>query len=198
VTQRPDPRDVDDCRNLVQRIVLSSYLNKSSRLTEMLQYLCDRVLHDAATDIHELEVGSKVFGRPPHYDTGADNIVRVHASMLRKRLREYFLAEGSHEPLILDIPRGNYAPVFRSRSEAIPQLARPGGALHDTPVPDQAPALPEVPSAAPRRPAWTFWVPTALAAVFAALSLFLFVRSARQDREAAALAKPDNAIMRRF
>ena len=40
--------------------------------------------------------------------------------MLRKRLEQYFASEGSDEPRILEIPKGNYAPVFRERPEPPP------------------------------------------------------------------------------
>jgi len=86
----------------------------------MFLYLCERVLDHSAGVIHEQEVGHKVFGRSPDYDTNADNIVRVHASMLRKRIEQYFATEGSEEPVVIDIPRGNYAPVFRKRAVASP------------------------------------------------------------------------------
>lgn len=100
---------------LVERIAASGYLNRSARLREMLLYLTARVLEGRVEQIHEQEVGHHVFGRPVEYDTASDNIVRVHASMLRKRLEQYFAAEGADEPLILEIPKGNYAPVFRER-----------------------------------------------------------------------------------
>jgi hypothetical protein len=83
----------------------------------LLLYLTERVLDGAVDEIHEQEVGYKVFGRPTDYDTASDNIVRVHASMLRKRLDQYFASEGADEPLVLEIRKGNYAPVFHSRPE---------------------------------------------------------------------------------
>ena len=103
------------CKELANRIVSSSVICKSARLRDLFLYLCNRVLLESADDIHELELGHKVFGRPKHYDTAADNIVRVHASILRKRLAEYFLTEGANETLIIEIPKGNYAPIFRKR-----------------------------------------------------------------------------------
>jgi hypothetical protein len=102
---------------LVERVAASRYINRSARLRDLLVYLSDRVLEDEAAEIHEQEVGHRVFGRPANYDTTSDNIVRVHASMLRKRLDQYFAAEGADEPVILEIPKGNYAPVFRERPE---------------------------------------------------------------------------------
>ena len=124
----------DNRKLLVERVAASRHFNKSARLRDLLVYLCERGM-EGSTDIHEQEIGHKVFGRPPDYDTGSDNIVRVHASMLRKRLEQYFAEEGAAEPLILEIPRGNYAPVFRERvtPEPPPALEPP------TPVP--APAV---------------------------------------------------------
>jgi len=55
-----------------------------------------------------------VFGRRCQ-DGEEDSIVRVHASQLRKRLIQYFDHEGASERVILEIPKGNYAPVFHVR-----------------------------------------------------------------------------------
>ena len=78
-------KTLEDCdlqtrKELVGRVVSSSTICKSARLRELFLYLCNRVLDESVDDIHELELGHKVFGRPEHYDTAADNIVRVHAS----------------------------------------------------------------------------------------------------------------------
>jgi hypothetical protein len=84
-------------------------------MREFLLYVGRRSLKEGCDQIPEQEIGSKVFGRHPGYDTSADNIVRVNATDLRKRIESYFEAEGAHESLILDIPRGGYKPVFRVR-----------------------------------------------------------------------------------
>jgi hypothetical protein len=135
----------------------------------MFVYVCGRVLNDSAEEIHEQEVGQQVFGRPVDYDTAADNTVRVHASMLRKRVNQYFENEGSGEPLIIEIPRGNYAPVFRERAiktqEPDPQpLAQP-----------QALVLPTVTAADRTRSSRWVWLPALLAVLFAATSLALYL-----------------------
>ena len=116
MVEAPTDRDLDVQRDLIARILASNRFNKSARLTELFQYLAQRVLEDEALEIHELELGERVFGRSPQYDTTADNIVRVHASLLRKRLAEYFQAEGRNEEFVVEIPRGNYAPIFHRRS----------------------------------------------------------------------------------
>jgi len=154
-----------DRRLLVSQVAKSVYLSRSSRLRDMFIYVCGRVLDDSAGEIHEQEVGQEVFGRPPDYDTAADNTVRVHASMLRKRVNQYFENEGSLESLIIEIPRGNYAPVFRERPAKLPEPDPPFAA---SPVPTP---LAQKPSTVP------LWLASALALIFAALSLGLFVHS---------------------
>ncbi len=121
MSQGPGVKVADGRRLLVERLALSSYLNRSARLRDLLLYLTERVLEDEATEVHEQEVGHNVFGRPLDYDTTADNIVRVHASMLRKRLEQYFATEGAGETIVMEIPKGNYAPVFRERYKPSPE-----------------------------------------------------------------------------
>jgi len=47
----------------------------------------------------------------------------VHVSQLRKKLHEYFALDGRSEPLVIDIPKGSYLPVFRPRAEVFPEGA---------------------------------------------------------------------------
>jgi hypothetical protein len=57
------------------------------------------------------------------YDTGADNIVGVTAPQARKKLEQYFASEGAGEPIILEIPKGQYTPVFKQRTPAVVEIA---------------------------------------------------------------------------
>ncbi len=155
---------VDSRKLLVERVAASRYVGKSARLRDLLIYLCDQVLEHGAHEIHEQEVGHAVFGRPANYDTISDNIVRVHASMLRKRLNEYFSSEGRDEAVIIELPKGNYAPVFSERRVA--EMERP---LVQPVVPLPEPGI-------ARGTTWRVWLLAGLAAAFAVLSLFLFMR----------------------
>ena len=89
-------------------------------MRDFLSYVSNRTLEDPAADIHEQEIGCAVFDRPPGYDTSADNIVRVNASQVRKKLEVYFATEGADEPLVIAMPKGQYSPVFRERAVAPP------------------------------------------------------------------------------
>ncbi len=175
-------RIADARRLLVERIALSPHFNRSARLRDLLVYLSDRVLDDDVVEIHEQEVGNKVFGRPVDYDTAADNIVRVHASMLRKRLDQYFSAEGASENLIIEIPKGNYAPVFRER---VKPAAQPPA---EQPVPLEPLPIVEKP-----RPGRALPVAIAAACLFACSTIFLLVR-----QPAPAIGTPASPTVRLF
>ena len=187
--------DLQTRKELVNRVVSSSLICKSARLRELFLYLCSRVLDESVDDIHELELGHKVFGRPEHYDTATDNIVRVHASLLRKRLAEHFQTEGINEPLIVEIPRGNYAPIFRKRDPLpvvteLPELhealvLQPGlTSLRSNGRPGQQLLTDSSNHLRKAIPPWTLGVTGVLALGFASLSAFQLVRSLNQKPDA--------------
>ncbi|MCU1323435.1 MAG: hypothetical protein JWM43_3084 [Acidobacteriaceae bacterium] len=100
---------------LAQRIAASGTLGRSRLLADFLLYIVDRHIRDRADEITEQQLGVLVFGRAEGYDASEDNIVRSYARNLRKRLDEYFATEGKEENLLLEIPRGGYAPSFSMR-----------------------------------------------------------------------------------
>ncbi len=119
------PATVDEitpeaCWSLLERVAQSSSFEPAARLRELLLYIGRRCIQEGCTQLREQEIGCAVFGRRDGYDTGSDNIVRTNISHLRKRIEIYFSTEGIGEPLILEIPRGSYVPVFTLRSSFVP------------------------------------------------------------------------------
>jgi hypothetical protein len=99
---------------LVQRIVSSPPFQKSTRLRDLLQFITEQTIHGNAHELTEQHIGNALFHKPSDYSPLEDSSVRVHARQLRLKLHEYFHEEGRNEPLILDIPKGSYVPVFRT------------------------------------------------------------------------------------
>ena len=147
----PDQRSA-----LLQRVMWSRQIEKSTRIREFLAFVCERAIREPSAEIHEQEIGCHVFGRPAEYDTTADNIVRVTASQARKKLEQYFSGEGAAEPLILEIPKGQYTPVFRERMQ----------------VPEEAGSVAEVDRPAAPRYRRAILVLACCAPLFAASSLW--------------------------
>jgi hypothetical protein len=142
----PDP---ETCWALLERVAASTQLRRSVRLQELLFYIGKRYLKDGCDRVHEQEIGLQVFKRPDSYDTSFDNIVRTNVSDLRKRIEAYFQSEGAREPLIVEIPRGGYTPVFRFRAaEPVPpsaELAAENRALNQDATQSTARSLPSPP-----------------------------------------------------
>ncbi|RPJ61150.1 MAG: helix-turn-helix domain-containing protein [Acidobacteria bacterium] len=110
-------------RALVERVAEGAVLKHSPRLQELLRYLCECAIEAPDLPVKEQQIGIAVFGRSPGYDTNQDTIVRVNISKLRKQLQQHFLSEGSHEPVIVDIPKGSYTPLFLPREEVYEEHA---------------------------------------------------------------------------
>jgi hypothetical protein len=97
---------------LVERILATRDFQRSPRLSEFLDHVCQLTLEGQEGTISEQYLGVALFGRPPDYDSTSDTIVRSHALRLRRRLEHYFRHEGKAEALTLIIPRGGYVPLF--------------------------------------------------------------------------------------
>ncbi len=104
--------------SLVLRVASSRSFKNSPRLRDLLLYVAECAIRDAPEDATEQQIGMKVFGRPPGYNSSEDSIVRSHARLLRQKLDAYFETEGADEQLRIDVPKGHYLLVFTSRALA--------------------------------------------------------------------------------
>lgn len=109
----------DDRWQLVLRVAASRDFCKSARLRQFLLYVSEKALTNSIEDTHEQKIGLEVFGRRDGYNPAEDNIVRVEARELRRRLDRYFDTEGATEPIRIRIPKGGYAPVFEARGKPV-------------------------------------------------------------------------------
>ncbi|MGA2132006.1 MAG: hypothetical protein ABSH50_06930 [Bryobacteraceae bacterium] len=125
----PDPNYVpeDAARAQLERILLSSGFADSPRLCRLLRYLVEQKLAGKAAAIKEYSVGLEVFDRPPSFDPKADSIVRATARKLRARLEEFYATPGLRDPVVIDIPKGGYAPEFRMAAKPPRSRAWPAG-----------------------------------------------------------------------
>jgi hypothetical protein len=131
-----DPRSA-----LIERVIASNQFRSSQRLREFLLYISECALKEAPESATEQQIGVHVFHRPPGYNSSEDSIVRTHARLLRQKLADFFANEGTEEPIIVEVPKGHYLPIFRARkSEPAPA---PFAVQQEAPAPvikDVAPA----------------------------------------------------------
>jgi hypothetical protein len=107
-------RDSDDERRLLaQRIAASPPFQRAERLRSLLLYLVEETIQGRTATLTEQTIGHVLFGKPSGYSPTEDSSVRANARLLRMRLHEYYDGPGRADSLILDLPKGSYAPVFR-------------------------------------------------------------------------------------
>jgi hypothetical protein len=111
---------------LVQRVVASREFERSPRLRSFLRFACERALASPRAALRERDIAVHVLGRrASRLAGGEDTLVRVHACRLRKRLAQYFAESGAAEPIVIEVPRHGYTPVFRERTTRSLPVAAP-------------------------------------------------------------------------
>lgn len=104
----------------LQRILESEFFRNSQRCSRFLEYSVHHLIHQQPDDeLKERRIGIDVFHRPPDYDTARDNIVRVTANEVRKRLAQFYGGVGVEDPLILDMPPGTYLVTVRETKPGV-------------------------------------------------------------------------------
>lgn len=121
----------EDLNALIARLLASSGLKRSPRLSELLLYLLNHTVAGSDLELREQTIGVKVFGRPEGYDTAADSIVRASVFLLRKKLTRYFAEAGANESLVCTIPKGSYAVTFHVRDPLGPEKSTSDGERAD-------------------------------------------------------------------
>ena len=64
-------------------------------------------------------IGVEVYERPASFDPHIDTIVRTEARRLRSKLHDYYDDEGRDDLILVDVPKGTYAPRFLKRTAGI-------------------------------------------------------------------------------
>jgi len=104
----------------IERIVSSATFYPSDRLKHFITYVSGEALKGKADSLKEYAIGVHVFGRETAFDPRTDPVVRVQARRLRARLEKYYKDEGQDDEIVVDLPKGGYAPVFRRRDVVAP------------------------------------------------------------------------------
>jgi hypothetical protein len=117
VTSETGLPSADQCQQQVQRILKSATFRNAVTLQQLLQFLTARVFDGGAEALKEYTIGVEAFGRPQDFDPKTDTIVRVQIHRLRQKLTEYYEADGSRDPILVEIPKGHYLPSFEAVSD---------------------------------------------------------------------------------
>ncbi len=152
VTSRSAGPDRKAVEEELRRLTGSPGLQHAESLCQLLRYLVDHGLDRPHEHLKEYQIAVDLFGRADDFDPRLDSTIRVQTSRLRNKLSEYYATIGAADPLVIEIPRGSYSPLFRQQ----PAVPAPPSAVLPVPV--------TPPTARPRSSRWKI-----VAAVFAGL-----------------------------
>jgi hypothetical protein len=109
-TGGPDPCEV---RATLDHLLASPPFGKSVQLSNFLRFVVDETLAGRGGRIKAYTIATAALGRDEAFDPQADPIVRVEAARLRRALRTYYANGGADDAIVIELPTGTYAPVFR-------------------------------------------------------------------------------------
>jgi Flp pilus assembly protein TadD len=100
----------------LERILASKGLIHSERLSRFLKFVVVETLAGRGDQLKEQVLGWEVFGRGESFDPRIDTVVRVEAHRLRAKLKQYYAAAGREDAVLIELPKGSYAPAFSRRT----------------------------------------------------------------------------------
>src|SRR6266849_4782797 len=99
----------------IEKLLNSHALHGSESLCKLLRFLTNCAFEHPGISPKEYQIATEVFGRPKDFDPHLDSMVRVQVGRLRSKLAEYFASEGAEDPILVEMPKGNYALSFHVR-----------------------------------------------------------------------------------
>ena len=110
-----------EVRAQLARILDSPEFVVPERARSFLRYLVEQTLAGRADRLKGYTIGTAVFERDTNFDSQADPVVRTEAGRLRRALERYYLVAGQADPVLLEVPKGGYVPIFSRRAAVEPK-----------------------------------------------------------------------------
>jgi hypothetical protein len=92
----------------VDHILQSGTFSNAPSSRRLLKYLADHSVPGNSEHLKEYTIGVEAFGKAAGYDPRQDSTVRIQIGRLRQKLAEYYRDEGGEDPLVVDLPKGQF------------------------------------------------------------------------------------------
>lgn len=109
----------DDVRLALHKVLNSPEFSSVVQLRSFLNYVVSKAIEDRLDEIKGYTIAVEALGRDVSFNPVTDPIVRVEAARLRRRLTKYYTGSGKKDPVVIEIPKGSYVPVFEVRRNGI-------------------------------------------------------------------------------
>lgn len=101
--------DVEQIQMALSQLEQSPAFIQAGRMARFLRFVVEEVVAGRADRLNQFAIGVEVFDRDETFDPTVDSVVRVEASRLRNKLREYYATNGRNDHIRFGIPKGAYA-----------------------------------------------------------------------------------------
>ncbi len=118
-----------EVRQQLDRILNSKTFQQVQRLKRFVSFVVIETKDGRGDQLKEFVVGVQVFDKESSFDPRNDPIVRVQARRLRTRLATYYLEEGQNDEVVIELPKGGYAAVFKKRGAAATRKPLPSALI---------------------------------------------------------------------
>ena len=106
-------------------------------MRRLLEFAVEHSLSFPGEPLKEIVIGSRLYPSGADFDPRLNAAVRVDATRLRVKLREYYDSEGATDSVVIDLPKGSYVPVFRAGLGQSTVRSPVDGATNASHVPEQ-------------------------------------------------------------
>jgi len=113
--------EAEEMLRQLERIGASATFQQVDRLKRFLSFVVGETAGGRGNQLKEYVIGVQVFDKDTSFDPRTDPIVRVQARRLRARLTKYYNEEGLHDPVLIELPKGRYAPAFKRVEGRMPK-----------------------------------------------------------------------------
>jgi TolB-like protein len=104
----------EDVMTELDFVLASDLFSRSPVLSSFLKFIVTETLENRTAGLKEYTIGVSALGKPSDFNPQLDAIVRIHAGRLRRLLKEYYSGIGKTDPIIIEVIKGSYVPVFRT------------------------------------------------------------------------------------
>jgi TolB-like protein len=103
----------DQIRMQLSKLLASKVFASSGKIKRFLEYTVEQAIASPSESLKEVIIGNELYDQNGEFDPRITAVVRVDATRLRSKLREYYTTEGVEDNLVIEIPKGTYTPIFR-------------------------------------------------------------------------------------
>jgi len=121
-----------EIRSALETMLASEVFRTSPQLAAFLRYAVEAVLRGEGAFLKGYTIAVAALGREKDFDPEGNPIVRVAAGRLRRAIQRYYEGPGASDLVVIDLPRGGYAPTFGYRSQVAPARSLPVESFVDT------------------------------------------------------------------